>query len=366
MGMNFRTVDSESQIHDDLWVRCAYLSDGNEIMSLASFDLIGMERVDIENIQERVSDIIYPWHNFLSFTHTHAAPDTMGIWGTIFFVSGKDKDYVEQVKQKAEICLRQARDGAKPARISFGQYSENNEKLMLLAHIEDRNGLAIASIINYAIHPNLIYGNYISADAIWPLYHESFENKVGGTIIFVNGAQGGVGAIVQSAKNKNNDWEAVKMNGELLGNMAMQAFLKKEIETRPLFKIQNQEIFIPMDNWMFKAATFLGTLTERYNRQEKITTDVNRITIGNSAEIITIPGEAMPNIAEELRKLMPSKYKFVFGLTNDELGYIIRREDWQARKHPYQMSISISPEAGEIVFENLKELILERRDKNDF
>lgn len=362
MGMNWRTVDNESQVHDDLWARCAYLNDGVWPMAIISFDLIGMEGSDIKDIQERISDIVYPWHNFLTFTHTHAGPDTMGIWGTIPLISGKNKEYVEQVKQKAEICLRQARDSVKPAKISFGQYQKNNEKLMLLIHIEDRNGATIASIINYAIHPHLIHGNYVSADIIWPLYHEAFEDKVGGTVIFVNGAQGGVGVLIEHADGKkNNDWETMRLNGGLLGNMAMRAFEQREAENNPQFMIRYRKIKVTMDNWMFKFGTFWGTLTERRDSEGKITTEVSRIAIGENAEIITIPGEAMPNIAEELRGLMKSKYKFVFGLTNDELGYIIRKEDWEAEKHPYQMHVSIGPEIGEIIFENLKDLI-ERRD----
>jgi len=47
-----------------------------------------------------------------------------------------------------------------------------------------------------------------------------------------------------------------------------------------------------------------------------------------------------------LRALMPGKVKFVFGLANDEIGYIIPKSQWD-RKPPYLYD-SDRPVYGEI------------------
>jgi hypothetical protein len=47
-----------------------------------------------------------------------------------------------------------------------------------------------------------------------------------------------------------------------------------------------------------------------------------------------------------IRQLMPGKIKFVFGLANDEIGYIIPKSEWD-RKSPYLYGATKAP-YGEI------------------
>jgi hypothetical protein len=47
-----------------------------------------------------------------------------------------------------------------------------------------------------------------------------------------------------------------------------------------------------------------------------------------------------------LRELMPGKVKFIFGLANDEIGYIIPKSEWD-QKPPY-LYLAPHPPYGEI------------------
>jgi hypothetical protein len=48
----------------------------------------------------------------------------------------------------------------------------------------------------------------------------------------------------------------------------------------------------------------------------KLTTQMNLVNVGN-AQILTIPGEAMPNIGYYLKCKMRGEHNLLFGLTND-------------------------------------------------
>ncbi len=47
-----------------------------------------------------------------------------------------------------------------------------------------------------------------------------------------------------------------------------------------------------------------------------ITTRINLVNLGN-AQIVTIPGEALPNIGFYLKRKMNGQHNLVFGLTNE-------------------------------------------------
>ena len=63
--------------------------------------------------------------------------------------------------------------------------------------------------------------------------------------------------------------------------------------------------------------------------------------------------------------MMPGKFKFVFGLANDEIGYNIPKSEcdeippylYNHHKSPYGEVKSIGPEAGPIIHESLIEML---------
>jgi hypothetical protein len=106
------------------------------------------------------------------------------------------------------------------------------------------------------------------------------------------------------------------------------------------------------------------------------------ITIG-PITFVTIPGEIYPELVNGtvespigndfgiqplevpvIRDLMPGKYKFILGLANDEIGYIIPKSQWDVKppftygreKAPYGEVNSLGPETAGVIHQNLKEL----------
>ena len=72
----------------------------------------------------------------------------------------------------------------------------------------------------------------------------------------------------------------------------------------------------------------------------------------------------LQNIAS-IREMMPGRYKFIIGLANDEIGYIIPKSQWDTKK-PYAYNMdkpqygednSLGPETAPLLFMHIKDLL---------
>jgi hypothetical protein len=88
---------------------------------------------------------------------------------------------------------------------------------------------------------------------------------------------------------------------------------------------------------------------------ESVSVQINVVNIGN-AQILTIPGEALPNIGYYLKRKMRGEHNLLFGLTNDAYGYILTREDFNSfKRYAYVSRTSLGERTGTIlVDESLK------------
>ena len=89
-----------------------------------------------------------------------------------------------------------------------------------------------------------------------------------------------------------------------------------------------------------------------------VVTEVGVLRIGQLTAV-TIPGEALPKIGFALKRAIQSPYKMVWGLANDELGYLIAGEDWQPNE--YEESMSVGPKAGDQITDALRALLIQTR-----
>jgi hypothetical protein len=88
-----------------------------------------------------------------------------------------------------------------------------------------------------------------------------------------------------------------------------------------------------------------------------VTTRVNLINFAD-AQILTIPGEALPNIGYYLKRKMKGKHNFLFGLTNDAFGYILTKVDFNSfERYNYVSRTSLGEMTGEIFIKEALELV---------
>jgi len=84
-----------------------------------------------------------------------------------------------------------------------------------------------------------------------------------------------------------------------------------------------------------------------------VVTQLNLVNLGN-AQILTIPGEALPNIGFYLKRKMRGEHNLLFGLTNDAFGYILTKEDWSSfRRYDYISRVCLGEMTGHILVEEV-------------
>jgi hypothetical protein len=137
-----------------------------------------------------------------------------------------------------------------------------------------------------------------------------------------------------------------------------------------------------MANNLYLLGGFLGVLDRGYAGWRRLKSEVALLTVGE-ASMACVPGELYPEIANggvdqpegrdfpvdpvevpPLRKLMPGRVKFVFGLANDEIGYLLPKTQWDeeppftygAKRRLYGEINSCGPEAGPTVYRALAEM----------
>ena len=88
-----------------------------------------------------------------------------------------------------------------------------------------------------------------------------------------------------------------------------------------------------------------------------LTTQMNLINLGN-AQILTIPGEALPNIGYYLKRKMRGEHNFLLGLTNDAFGYMLTQVDFDSfPAYRYISRVSLGEMTGEVYIQNALELL---------
>ena len=88
-----------------------------------------------------------------------------------------------------------------------------------------------------------------------------------------------------------------------------------------------------------------------------VTTRVNLVNLG-PAQILTIPGEALPNIGFFLKRKMRGEHNLLFGLTNDAFGYILTQVDFNSfPAYRYISRVSLGEMTGEVYIKAALELI---------
>ena len=92
---------------------------------------------------------------------------------------------------------------------------------------------------------------------------------------------------------------------------------------------------------------------------DAVTTQLNLVNVGN-AQILTIPGEAMPNIGYYLKRKMRGQHNLLFGLTNDAFGYILTKEDFGSfKRYEYVSRTSLGERTGDILVNEALKLVAE-------
>lgn len=356
-------------VHDDLWVRCVVIQAGNEKIALAVCDLIGLLRPDVQAIREMVQAV--PKEKvIIATTHVHSGPDTIGLWGPNPTTSGVDVKYMEFLRKTVAECIEEAARNLIPATVTFASAKEvkgisTNARVAAILDTElgsmqfraEADGKVIATVVNYACHPEVMNTDQITADFPHWLY-KTVEEKVGGIALYAQGACGGMvtAAAPQAGERGADNWAEAERMGTELAKQALASLEGAKALEEVALQHKWQEIEVPLENEKFKLALQAGIIPAKGElREGKLATEVHLIRLG-PAMIATMPGEVLPNIGFLLKRTLKGEPNFLIGLGNDELGYILCEEDYGLPLYAYETSMSVGSQIGEQLVEAVKAL----------
>jgi hypothetical protein len=293
----------------------------------------------------------------LSSNHTHAGPDTIGVWG------GVPKTYLEFVASQTVAAIKAAWKDSKPATLWFGttlagdgsaddlisnQFGSDpanamtDDELRVIQARDMSDGRPFATFVNLSAHPTVMGGDNTLVSADWPgPAAEKLEALYGGEAMAVPGTLG------RSQPNDGPSYDACPGSGvpqqhcavghyadrvvaavgralsaatALTGAAVVDAhsYLIEEplvhnaillAATSPVGKL----IGVPIDRSLtppWATGTVLGTVT-------------SSARIGNIL-VTGGPGEYYPQVTKSLADATPfAAGRIMIGLSGDQLGYIL-------------------------------------------
>lgn len=409
-------------IHDDLWAIACVIDDGWSRLGIVSLDAIGFFHDDVVRVRRRLAPDWKLDYAIICSTHNHSTPDLMGLWGPDYLHTGVDADYLETVRGACVEAFGGAVSNLQPARVSFREIPTESKDLVadtrkpivfdpdirVMHFVEAASDKTLGSIVGWADHPETPWSENTELTADYCGYlRQALEEGVvvnsqktvegrGGIHIYVNGAIGGLMTSPPGTKVHdpyfNEDYQRPSHEkARALGYQIASRVLPFLKDTNATFLdhvplgIYARSIELRLDNKAFLLAGYLGLIDRGYLRWRTLRTEVALITFGQ-ATVACVPGEIYPEIVNggieqapggdfpvepvevpPLRQLMPGRIKFVFGLANDELGYLIPKSEWDEKppylygsEHaPYGEINSVGPETAGRVHAGLRQLCVE-------
>ena len=364
----------------DISARAMVVRQGETSIAIVSLDLLGFPGVLADRVRAKVPAI--PARNIMiGSTHTHSAPDCYA------FPDGKgghtgDLKYIDFVVEKTAEAIIEAVAKLKPVtlkiatgeakgQIAFNYYAPElyDRRMSVIQALDTASGKAVATLVNYAIHPEVI-GNdrgILSPDCIGPMYTK-IEAEAGGVAIFMNGAQGGMVTADNRDLTRPRDplkgywegrgtWEECQRIGHLMADEAQR--LVKDAPTQANAGLYSESIQVrfPVESPVMWAVITGSPLKYPHNKDQSINAQVNLVNVGD-AQILTIPGEALPNIGFYLKRKMHGRHNLLFGLTNEAFGYILTKVDFKSfPRYDYVSRTSLGEMTGEILIEKSLEFV---------
>jgi hypothetical protein len=343
--------------------------------------------------------------------HDHEGPDTMGLWGPTQAQTGINEAYATFLVDRIAEAAKEAVESLRPARIRLAKIKTPeldtfihdtrppvvHDPEIVVLRAETADGQPIATLINWANHPETLgsANTLITADYAGYLYREA-ERLLGGTAVFVNGAIGGMqsplGSTVKDAQGNvlaEKSFEKAEFIGKRVAKLAAEALAGAQPVALDTLLFHEKTIDVPMSNPGFQMAAKAGIFGGRKqaNADGTSTMPVGYVRFARGSrpelEIALVPGELYPELSvggverysgadfpdapiePAVKQQMTAPYRMLFGLADDEVGYIIPKAEWD-EKAPYLQGApkawygevnSLGPEAAPRITKALREVI---------
>lgn len=399
---------AESQM-DDQKIRTVAVSDGRGVSIFASVDTFGLANNEVRVIREKFQKIADEkgWDITtinISALHQHSCVDTFGLNGDIIgavftssfrnlfgleLPSGKNKNYMENLYEVSVQSMVDAVEDMTAGNLYFGtadmsEYIRDKRDPKVFDGNLNRlrfvpaDGSEETWIFNLPVHcvGHGAAGTDLTGD--YPYYMEKYiKENAGANFTMILGAELAISSeypedLVRDPEitaEYGDRYAGLVAYGTLLGELACS--ISNDEIVAPILNIRYTEMFVPIDNSIFKLAARGGLLTNtviKNGLDYETVTEIGYAEFGTNLAVAIIPGELAPEIAfggavtaEESWDGTEWNYSafaditdrtlLVFGVTNDQLGYMMTDNDWRSYLTENEEIVSTGPKAGAYIAE---------------
>ena len=392
-SLSFPKTKAATEIYDDQRVRVIAVNDGSGrgTIVFASLDAFGLSYPDVRGIRKELADFAAA-NNIvginISVLHQHSCVDTFGMNGDLLkmiftnpalnvinntfgtdykLLNGQNESFMEHLYDVTVDSIKQAVNSMTTGKMYYseieaGEFIHDKREPMVYDTKVHRfrfvpdNGTKETWLCNMAIHcvGNGAAGTAITGD--YPYYVEQEVNKAGANYIQIQGAELAITTSHSSLDIPEGTprLESLKIYGTALGKLIVESDAA-ETEVAPLLNYRMKEYYVPVTNQILAFAGKLGALTNKVvatddnNTELEVVTELGYLEFGTELAIAVIPGELEPAIAyggyldaenswtgtdfdyPTLQEIVGAdKELLVFGLTNDQIGYILEDNDYSS------------------------------------
>ena len=272
--------------------------------------------------------------------------------------SGLNCRYVQFMRRELVEFIRLAVDALQPAEALLSRrpgpdlFGENETSELAVLQFRTPEGKPIATVVNYSLVPQVLdqENTLISADFCTWLYQDLDAPEDGDQVTLYICAE----ADEQSPPAfHGRTWAEAERIGRGLAAAVKEALVgiaPTKIGRLHMWKKPVQlSTGDAVTRWLRQVRVLPGNGSGRFAESE-----IGLIQLG-PARMAAVPGLIAPQIGFQVRKMLDTPYRFVLGISNDDLGYIPPQED---------PSIASGREAqvGTVVLDELDHLLLNARE----
>ncbi|MBD3256134.1 MAG: hypothetical protein GF383_13640 [Candidatus Lokiarchaeota archaeon] len=361
-------------VHDTIFARAIVLHDGETKIALVSVECVGLLGDFVDKVRDKLAGYGYSERQiYIWSTHTHAGPDTMGLWGPIIGKSGINNKYQYFLIDQIVNAVAEAEENLIEVEILLAKSSIENlienyrikEKicgdLFLLKFVANKE--LIASLWTYTAQPEMTTRENLSISGDYPgIVCDKIERELGGISLFGMGLCGS-----QSPIYCEEGFEKMELFAdEVFSEIKKISSNAKKLETTPI-EIRHRRVEIELENPDFQLLFTIGIFT-RDLADNSAKTTISKIRIGN-LHLVHIPGEPFPGLFEKIIEQNSNKDIIFIANSNDAIGYFIPLEEYRLKPQVWVDEIengkfigheteSVGAKAPEIVRKTVKELFV--------
>lgn len=403
-----------SQILDDQRV-CVYaVSDGvSGTVVHAVLDGYGIARGDVIEIRNRLAAFAAE-NNIISINvsvmHQHSGIDTLGLGAPLVsalfsnpfnsilnkdlddFVSGVNPSFREAVYSKTTECIKTAVNAMTEGKLYYGNTDisdyiyDKREPIVFdgnlnrLRFIPDNDELNEIWVCELAVHcVNLGAGtDIVSGD--YPYYFRNYiKEMTGADVVMVEGAELAITTEYDNLQPYEDTDRAsgMKQYAKEIGDKTIS--ISNDTELSPVLNVKFSEVTITPTNEILVLCVREGLINSVVAKNSiggiYLVSEIGYIELGNNVGILCIPGEMMAEIvyggvqpAEKtwtgdewdyspLAETAGAENIMVYGLCNDQMGYIIADSDVRSMLTENEEVVASSTSSASTIVKGFEQLI---------